>query len=351
MDLRELLFLKAMKGGGGGYVKATATGNPLTFNTDVAKPLKSLLIPWTPTQSGSGDPSPENVRPISGVSGLTVYHSGADTSNPTTYNVTFPALGKNLFDKNAVVRKDGYTIDYNGEKQTSQTSGYTENFVPITPGVTYAITGAGLRVPIFYDEDKNFISRISGQDPPIVITAPSNSYFVRFQYLIASVDFDNWQLEKGNQASTFEPYTNTVYGGTLDLTTGVLTVDWAVVNSKNVTWGYSSYDHVYIAYFTLPKKHGIDNFVIDEYKTVKSRFVDLVDYDARGNVANSYVCVKNSSIDSPQGFSETDFNICYELATPQTYQLTPQQITALVGDNTIWSDTNGSNTAVYLKRG
>ena len=42
--------------------------------------------------------------------------------------------------------------------------------------------------------------------------------------------------------------------------------------------------------------------------------------------------------------------IAYELATPQQVQLTPEQITALVGDNTIWSDTNGENTVVYLKK-
>ena len=41
-------------------------------------------------QAGSGDPSPENVRPITGWTGCVISHSGADTSNPTTYPITFP---------------------------------------------------------------------------------------------------------------------------------------------------------------------------------------------------------------------------------------------------------------------
>ena len=39
--------------------------------------------------------------------------------------------------------------------------------------------------------------------------------------------------------------------------------------------------------------------------------------------------------------------LVYELATPQTYQLTPQEIiTTLLGQNNIWSDT-GSSTVEY----
>jgi hypothetical protein len=37
--------------------------------------------------------------------------------------------------------------------------------------------------------------------------------------------------------------------------------------------------------------------------------------------------------------------LCYELATPQTYQLSPQQVELLTGENSVWSD--GGDT--YLK--
>ena len=42
----------------------------------------------------------------------------------------------------------------------------------------------------------------------------------------------------------------------------------------------------------------------------------------------------------------TGAQVVYELATPQTYQLTPTEVTTLLGDNTIWADT-GDTTAEY----
>ena len=47
----------------------------------------------------------------------------------------------------------------------------------------------------------------------------------------------------------------------------------------------------------------------------------------------------------------TPVMVCAKLATPVEIQLTPTQITALVGNNTIWSDANGQLTAVFLKKG
>ena len=54
-------------------------------------PLKSCIVQVEPVQEGSGDPSPDNVRPITGWTGCVISHSGADTSNPTTYPITFPS--------------------------------------------------------------------------------------------------------------------------------------------------------------------------------------------------------------------------------------------------------------------
>ena len=54
----------------------TATGNPATFTTNLARPLTKFEVPLLPVQSDSGDPSPDNVRPISGWSGVTVTANG-----------------------------------------------------------------------------------------------------------------------------------------------------------------------------------------------------------------------------------------------------------------------------------
>lgn len=52
-------------------------------------PVKELIIDIESVQSGSGDPSPDNVRPITGWTGCNVYKSGADTSSPTTYSISW----------------------------------------------------------------------------------------------------------------------------------------------------------------------------------------------------------------------------------------------------------------------
>ena len=52
----------------------TETGNPITCNPVEGYPL-SAVVTLEPKQAGSGDPSPENVRPITGYDGVTVTQS------------------------------------------------------------------------------------------------------------------------------------------------------------------------------------------------------------------------------------------------------------------------------------
>ena len=51
--------------------------------------MKSVVAKINPIQEGSGDPSPDNIRPISGWSGVNVSRSGADQTNPTVYSIPF----------------------------------------------------------------------------------------------------------------------------------------------------------------------------------------------------------------------------------------------------------------------
>lgn len=54
-----------------------ASGDIATFSTDMAAPLKSCVVTINPVQEGSGDPSPDNVRPISGWTACNVYSTDA----------------------------------------------------------------------------------------------------------------------------------------------------------------------------------------------------------------------------------------------------------------------------------
>lgn len=92
--LKKLLMWKASGGAGPvtPLVEATASGNPATFTTDVSRPLKACTVTFAPVQSGTGDPSPENIRPISGWDGISVLVSATD-SGGTEYPVTWQDAG------------------------------------------------------------------------------------------------------------------------------------------------------------------------------------------------------------------------------------------------------------------
>lgn len=70
---------------GGREVEKTATpGDIVTFTTNLTKPLTSLKVLITATQSGTGDPSPTNIRPITGWTGCTVTRTGSTSQTYTT---------------------------------------------------------------------------------------------------------------------------------------------------------------------------------------------------------------------------------------------------------------------------
>ena len=69
-------------------VDRNATGNPATFSDAKAANVKSLSVTLTPTQSGSGTPSLTNVRPISGVSSVTVTRTGENGVNSQSVTVS-----------------------------------------------------------------------------------------------------------------------------------------------------------------------------------------------------------------------------------------------------------------------
>ena len=71
--------LFGMKLGGRGII-TIATGNPISIVTNKAQNAISTILSYSPKQSGSGDPSPSNVRPISG---WTEANLGVNSETPT----------------------------------------------------------------------------------------------------------------------------------------------------------------------------------------------------------------------------------------------------------------------------
>lgn len=144
----------------------------------------------------------------------------------------------------------------------------------------------------------------------------------------------------------------TVYGGSLDVTTGLLTVDRALTTyDGSESWqtytggnGYrlteaqmkSGYDVGGLSDW-LPTITSVSNFGIRFGSNNNTIYVTQI----ADNIAGV------TDIDEWQSYlSNNPLNVVYPLATPQTYQLTPTQITLLLGNNTIYADC-GNSTVEY----
>lgn len=60
------------------------SGNPVTCEPVAGYPL-GVVVSWEPTQAGTGDPSPENIRPISGREAVTVQRCGENLLKITPF--------------------------------------------------------------------------------------------------------------------------------------------------------------------------------------------------------------------------------------------------------------------------
>lgn len=351
---------------GGELADYEVTGNPVSFNTNVAKPL-SVLVAFTPVQAGSGDPSPENVRPITGWSGANVTRSGKNLLNPAE-------------------TMDG--IWYNGTHYGSGYGRYTASgYIRVEPGKKYVGTGrdSSQNQYCFFDIKKQYVSQTfaSGSNP---VTIPSGAYYMTTQFVKSS---DEKMIEEGETATAYAPYTGqsypvtfpeTVYGGTLDAVNGVLTVAWEKIVLTGTNEQYLVTNNTYIkadacdAYINvrtmlynakeiicnmLKKGNGVWN---------KTGFPNCFATNARQihlNIANDLIGVTDYTQETTEdvatkikGYIEdlydngTPMIFVYALETPIEIPLSDITVpVTLIGDNTIWTDTNGENTIKYKKKG
>lgn len=344
--IRKLLKVH-MIAGGVPILDYTVTGNPVKFLTNVAKPL-SVIAVFGPVQAGSGDPSPDNVRPITGFTGANVYLSPTDGNDPAkqTFAVTFPAMGKNLFDKNAVQTGK---LWWKGNKQNDVDYNASAK-IPVIPGETYTIYKSvfGQNQVEFFDIDGVY----TGQDLSFGTTKeiPSGVYFIAFN--IRNESLDTAMLVKGSTAGEYEPYNATAYGGTLDLPTGVLTVWWA---GFNVKWSKMTNETDMGSGITRKQYPMVNNLQTGSTKNM----CNVAPYAANENAETHFYYTGSSGSQNrnchmflPSNTDgDTEITVITNISVPIVYQLTPAEILSLIGNNVVWSDLNGDLIVVYKKKG
>lgn len=356
--LKKLLLLQALIGGGSPAVERIALGNPLTFGTDLARPLVSLEIPFTPQQEGSGDPSPQNIRPIVPWNGLNVFHAGAnlykvDAISKTENGVTWTVNADGTISVDGVA--EGYTDINLGRTAVPKKATLIMSGLAESENVVYSDF-------YFYDANENIVTILSGRglktDTVIDLsqypTVAKIAVTVKRSSNVKTSGIIKPMLQVGTIASEFEPYQtpsvypcsfpSPVYGGTLDVVSGVLTVQQVCIEKKWSEWESQSVGNTHtrkISNFDVPVK-GASTYAWSRCNVAPQ------DWNTTQNT-HFYIDENKAYVWLP---NETDGDLVVQVAgvlvTPQEIQLTPAQITALIGDNTIWSDADGSMTCVYL---
>lgn len=340
---------------------ATATGNPLSFTTDSKQVANNTVITFAPIQAGTGDPSPSNVRAISGFDVI---------------KLTVPR--KNLYDKDATNPSNGYLskkyLSASGSIGNANDTNISE-YIVLKANTDYVLSGAaGNSSSIcFYDANKNVISGISyGNRSSFSFTTPANTVFCRATLGLYNPDY--FIIEEGSTATAYEPYNpitdisiqldETIYGGTLDVESGVLTVT-----------------HKYIT-LDGSESYGRDDSGASEYFAAYTSTLDAL---LKGNAGGRCKCDKGigaldystsqvtvrcgksqsqsriylsvptsvatitSLTELATWISANNLNIVYPLATPITYHLTPHQVKLLQGANVVTS--NGTSISLTYRNG
>ena len=357
----------------------TLTGAIVTLNDAVAnEPFKQLVVDISPVQDlSSGDPSPTNICPISGWTGMTV--------NATNTNL----CGGSKLLANAQNYIPGGTTNTEEEYFQFSSGASTDNDYRFSSGVPfnentqytfiftlYKTSGTGTNIRVNYtDGSYSAIPTVSsaGVKETVVYTSSNgktianvsktnNSGNTRIYYnesgvfegVLTADDFEpykgriinvNWQTEAG-----------TVYGGKLDVLSGVMTVTHSYMQLVLTGWALSGsnfWHSLTTMSNTRPAQVGWcthyknevtatgNNTIIFGYSSF-SASPRIIIRDSRFTTASDFMAFLDA-----QGTNGTPVMIEYPLATPTTYQLTPTEVNSLLGQNNIWADT-GNTTVEYL---
>lgn len=415
----------------------TVSGPIVSISNAKAGKAKSVIVGINPVQSGSGDPSPTNIRPISGFTGVNIWddpkHGGNIVWNQLVTNGDFsdgttgwiaPASGQSslsVVDGTLVLT---HTVTSNRRYGIAHDVALISGHKYLLSGEmkkTFSDTDPDAKTIVFYLDSTSYeVTRWSNltQDQVVnldtIFTASISAYRVLLQTvgLVSTPASNNSILEltkpfmifdltvmfgSGNEPTTVDefkalfpksyysyndgsgsptcvsavngdPYSvtpvswqssvGTVYGGTVNLTTGKLTVTkgYKTFNSSD-GWTYTSgafyQDSVFDKGERTSDSDSSGLFKCNLYK--EANYIANSSYIANrpdGSFFNQYVSnsdrtdrmwIKDSSLtsltDLNTALAQNPLQVVYPLATPIEYDLTPTAVTMLAGYNNLWADT------------
>lgn len=313
------------------------TGNPVVCYPVEKYPL-GVKATWEPVQEGSGDPSPDNVRPIKGRDSARVER-----------------CGKNLWSLGNVGFKRYKEISTN----------YPAGKYVLSYEIETEATSDTVQIGMYVDGKWAYSQRQKNKRIIILISASVGISAFRF-YAGSSPTHDvnatyrNIQLELGDDATTYTPYIGqtaaltlpeTVYGGEVDAVTGeglgmwkLLTLDgtepWNAVESGDTLYFQST--SISIGTRILSRGDYCTTFPIasvSSSNTVQGVSGWKTSLYLRWSTFANVAALK--SYLAAQYAAGTPVQVCYKLATPTSFTATgAQSIPALSGVNTLMTDAD-----------
>ena len=392
----DRLFGQALFGG----VEKSVDFSPIISVSDaLAKPAIDLQCKITAVQEGSGDPSPTNIRPITGFTGLSVFRGSSVSvenkeivisavqsgeGNPSPTNIRPISAGL------TIEMDDSTTLEVYGGSLNPVTGKMTithDIYIPIGNEYTVQQTGrvafkgatrfkaVGTKEIICSD----FANTLEAGDyfyvPTSMIASDLMEYFrendVQFCGFLATpqeIQLSQTELARALTALgvdsipvTWQTEAGTVYGGVVDLTTGGLTVThviYAFTGEEDIAYGtYLEHGRFFANVLTGQKSGTNVPLFCSHYKpSTAPVYANNADNNICAN--NAFLYWRDDSITSgadmetylaTQYANGTPVTVVYELATPQTYTLTPQAVQLLAGNNTIWN-TTGDIRLTYMAK-
>ena len=310
--------------------------------------IREVVADIQAKQAGSGDPSPSNIREISGYNAAIVSRCGKNLLNNSDKTIT---SGSCVINNVKCPMVAGYYIlsfDFSGTSNSSSLRIDDENGTPV---FTTAKT-------------------ITSGHNEFLINLPSKASFVKL-FANAVGTYSKFQIERGNQFTIYEAYNGqtfnipfvddqgdpiTVYGGSLNVTTGELTIDkgFDIINGS-VNW--STGTTARFRYFDANVLS--DNSINWSTNVLSNMFAQqgVYPYAQIGGGARTLRLsfdINDTSITSVEQLksllNQTPLQVVYPLATPTEIQLTPTQINNLLGLNNMYSDT-GDITVKHKSNG
>lgn len=348
------------------------SGNPVVCYPVAGYPL-GVKAKWEPVQEGSGDPSPENIRPIKGRDAVTVTRCGENLLNYDEFKTVPIINGTSVWENNGVTIT---AINDDASTNFIYSSFPTGARIPVTAGTVITLSwdsdeNTKGKVYIFDNgRQQSLTSADNANAKHVTHTCKNDAKFITFRFGVSkagdTIHYKNIQITLGSTApTTYTPYigqTNTltlpetIYGGEVDAVTGEGQKTWQLLNNPS---SYNYYEgkaeggwvqsEDAIAWFRydpkfFPKKAN----VLSNIFNVVSNIANTVrPYTIGGK--NNYIAfrlprsVAATSNDVKNWLASNGVEIAFKPITQTPFTATgAQPIPALAGTNTVLTDADSA---------